>query len=325
MPKTNDFAGRLLADADSRAAVVSFDNPVLKIAREHPLDGFVAEQELPRPGRVESARQWNLLHLAVVVLVLIAVGELALLVRASGERALTPAAPSTGAIAIESTPPGATIAIDGKEMGKTPWSSALKPGDYTMSVTSGEVTRQVPLTVRAGNSQRIYFNETQISKAPEVAPAPLAPVAAPVAAPAAGTTGGWISISAPIDLQLFENSALIGSSRSARIMLPVGQHVITAANPSLGFETTTTLHVTAGSVARATIDVPSGILNLNAVPWADVTIDGNRLGLTPLANVSLPIGSHEVVFSHPQLGERRQNIVVTVSGPNRVSVDLRQR
>jgi serine/threonine-protein kinase len=108
-------------------------------------------------------------------------------------------------------------------------------------------------------------------------------------------------------------------------MLPVGRHVITASNPSLGYETTTTMQIAAGSVARVKLDVPSGVLNVNALPWADVTIDGKRLGPTPLGNVSLPIGSHEIVFTHPQLGERRQTVVVTMTGPNRVSVDLNQR
>ncbi|MBW8868455.1 MAG: PEGA domain-containing protein, partial [Acidobacteria bacterium] len=57
----------------------------------------------------------------------------------------------------------------------------------------------------------------------------------------------------------------------------------------------------------------------------EVTIDGKRFGPTPLGNVSLPIGSHEIVFTHPQLGERRQTAIVTLNGTNRVSVNLNQR
>ena len=46
------------------------------------------------------------------------------------------------------------------------------------------------------------------------------------------------------------------------------------------------------------------------------------LPIAPLGNVSLPIGVHEIVFSYPQLGERRQSVTVTRSGVNRVSVDF---
>jgi serine/threonine-protein kinase len=49
---------------------------------------------------------------------------------------------------------------------------------------------------------------------------------------------------------------------------------------------------------------------VNATPWAEVWIDGRSLGETPLANVEVPVGEHELVFRHPDLGERRQRVVV---------------
>ena len=44
---------------------------------------------------------------------------------------------------------------------------------------------------------------------------------------------------------------------------------------------------------------------------------------TALANLSLPIGTHEVVFKHPQLGERKQIVVVKVDGLLRVTQDFK--
>jgi PEGA domain len=283
---------------------------------------FVAEE--PTQPRPPAARHWTAFYATAGALGIIAAVELGVFVWEVRGRAPAAAPPTTGTVAIESTPAGATIAIDGKEVGTTPWSSTLKPGAYAVAITTGAGTRQVPFTVLAGNSsQRIYFNESErntSTAAEEPVAAPVAVAPAPVSA-----AGGWISISAPFDLQLVENGALIGSTRSERIMLPVGRHVITASNPSLGYETTTTMQVDAGAVARVKLAVPSGVLNVNALPWADVAIDGKRLGPTPLGNVSLPLGSHEIVFTHPQLGERRQTVAVTVNGPNRVSVDLSQR
>ena len=65
-------------------------------------------------------------------------------------------------------------------------------------------------------------------------------------------------------------------------------------------------------------------MNINALPWAEVYIDGARVGDTPLANVMLPIGDHEIVFRHPQLGEKRQAARLTQREPLRVSVDMRR-
>jgi hypothetical protein len=55
-----------------------------------------------------------------------------------------------------------------------------------------------------------------------------------------------------------------------------------------------------------------------------VWLDGTLLGETPLANISLPLGTHELVFKHPTLGEQRKSVVVTLGSTVRVGVDLRK-
>jgi hypothetical protein len=58
------------------------------------------------------------------------------------------------------------------------------------------------------------------------------------------------------------------------------------------------------------------------MPWAEVLLDGRAIGQTPLANLDVPIGTHEVTWRHPQLGERRQTVVVKAQSPARVGMDL---
>jgi serine/threonine-protein kinase len=65
-------------------------------------------------------------------------------------------------------------------------------------------------------------------------------------------------------------------------------------------------------------------LSVNALPWAEVEIDGQPVGTTPLANLSLPIGSHEIVWKHPERGERRRTVAITASSPARIGVDFSQ-
>ena len=66
-------------------------------------------------------------------------------------------------------------------------------------------------------------------------------------------------------------------------------------------------------------------MNINALPWAEVYVDGARVGDTPLANVMQPIGEHEIVFRHPQFGEKRQVARLTTRETVRISVDMRTR
>jgi hypothetical protein len=110
-----------------------------------------------------------------------------------------------------------------------------------------------------------------------------------------------------------------------RIILPVGEHVLELAADSVGFRTTRTVRVTAGQTVALSVDLPRAPLSINAVPWAEVFIDGTRVGETPLGNLPQTLGPHEIVFRHPQLGERRVNTVVTMKEANRISIDMRQR
>jgi serine/threonine-protein kinase len=83
--------------------------------------------------------------------------------------------------------------------------------------------------------------------------------------------------------------------------------------------------VRAGQVTAVAVPVPNGTLNVNADPWATVLIDGASVGETPLGNLSVAPGEHEIVFRHPQLGERRQRVIVRADTEMRVSVSMQQK
>ena len=76
--------------------------------------------------------------------------------------------------------------------------------------------------------------------------------------------------------------------------------------------------------SQVALDLPRAPLSVNAVPWAQVSVDGRAIGDTPIGNSMETIGRHEVVFRHPELGERRASVLVTLKGPARVSVDMRR-
>ena len=86
---------------------------------------------------------------------------------------------------------------------------------------------------------------------------------------------------------------------------------------------TPTPKATDGKTTPTDATARTGLVSLNATPWAEVIIDGRLVGETPIANLSLPAGQHVIVFRHPQLGERRQTIVVKPGALVRVAQAFR--
>ena len=106
-------------------------------------------------------------------------------------------------------------------------------------------------------------------------------------------------------------------------MMAAGKHVLELVNQTLNYRESRVVQVPPGKVATISLDLPKGSVNLNASPWAEVWIDGKRVGDTPIGNLEVPIGSHEVVFRHPQFGEKRHAVSVTTAAPVRLSVSMK--
>jgi hypothetical protein len=108
-------------------------------------------------------------------------------------------------------------------------------------------------------------------------------------------------------------------------MLMSGEHEIEISSEALGFRTSRKVTIASGKTTSTDVELPTGLLSLNALPWAEVWVDGERVGDTPIANLSRRIGTHQVVFRHPQLGERTETVVVTLRQPTRLGVDMRRQ
>ncbi len=129
-------------------------------------------------------------------------------------------------------------------------------------------------------------------------------------------------MAAPFELQVVEGDDVVGTNGAKRIKLAAGRHDLDLVNQGLDYRERRRIEIAPGKVTTVRIDPPKGAISVNARPWADVSIDGNEVGQTPIANLAVSIGTHQVIFRHPQFGERRQTIVVTINGPNRIAVDL---
>lgn len=209
--------------------------------------------------------------------------------------------PTSGRLSIVTDPAGARVEIDGRPRGISPIViDGLAPAEYRISVESDSGGAERTIVVSHGVMTEVVFS----------LPKPTAPVA------------GWLAIKSPFPVEMLEHDEVVGASGTAKIMLAAGTHQVVLRNETFGFEATRTVAVAPGRVTAVDIAPPKALVNVNARPWADVLIDGAAVGQTPLSGISLTVGPHQVVFRHPQLGERSERIVVTARGVNRVALDF---
>ena len=122
-------------------------------------------------------------------------------------------------------------------------------------------------------------------------------------------------------LDVASDGKSIGNTDQSRMMLPPGKHLLTFTNKELGYTGSQEVLVEPGEVKSVSVE-PKGQVNLNALPWAEVWLDGTKLGDTPLAGTPVPIGLHEFVFKNPQFGERKVSATIKSSGNPPVTVDF---
>jgi serine/threonine protein kinase len=214
--------------------------------------------------------------------------------------------PETGHLRVESQPEGAKVTVDGVPRGVAPLTvSDLTPGDHEVLLETADASARHVATVQAGGTVSLVV-----------------PVGQPAAGP--GPVSGWLTVKAPFSLEIREGGRVIGTTDADRVMVAAGRHELLLVNETLGYSATRVVNVVPGKTVSIAAELPNGSVNLNASPWAEVWIDGQRVGETPIGNLSVPIGPHEVVFRHPQFGEKRHAISVTTSEPVRLSVDMRQ-
>ena len=170
-----------------------------------------------------------------------------------------------------------------------------------------------------------------VAPAPAPAPAPVPPVAvdekrkddsAAIAEAAGNQRSGGVRLQAPIELKVLQGDRVLGSTADGAIVAKAGTYQLDLVNTAVGFRVRRAVTFRPGEIVTVDVSVPPGRLSVNAQPWAEVLIDNRSYGETPLANLNVPLGDHEIVFRHPQLGERRQTVTVRADAVTRVSTSF---
>jgi len=79
---------------------------------------------------------------------------------------------------------------------------------------------------------------------------------------------------------------------------------------------------------RANLDPPpppaAGYVKLVVTPWAEIAVDGQSVGTTPLKPLRLLPGPHMLLLSHPDYWSHQRKVIVKSGETLQLEVDLTQ-
>jgi eukaryotic-like serine/threonine-protein kinase len=200
---------------------------------------------------------------AGAVMALIAAAAI-LLARRPAERPAGSAPPDTSASAIGSVAPSAP--------------PTAAPGDQPPAATPPPPSATLaPRVERAPPSPRLAAAPPSPASESEARPNPsAAPSFAPPSPPSA----------------IASNAAPFSAIASA-VPSPAAPAAPTPAAPPAASASAT-------GTAAMPVPIRDGRLRILVTPWADVSVDGRPVGMTPLAQLTLPAGSYALMLTHPQ-------------------------
>ena len=205
------------------------------------------------------------------------------------------AAKRKGSLEVLSDPEGATVTIDGKARGTTPLTiDDLPVGMHT-----------VVLETASGSLQRtVVIAEDKVAQVTEA------------------IYSGWLHVSAPVEVQISEKGRRLQLDDRNQILLPPGAHEFQIESAALGYKTTRRVDVKPGAITSVAVDPDPGSLSVNASLPAEVLVDGQRVGETPLTDQKIDLGTRLVTVRSITGAERRFTLTVTAHKPVQLDVDF---
>jgi hypothetical protein len=127
-----------------------------------------------------------------------------------------------------------------------------------------------------------------------------------------------VDLAANVELRVDGRPVPTGARR-----LPPGRHTLELIRPDVLGTQRETLVIEPGQTLRRAYSADEfGWLQVVVIPWAEVLVDGQSIGQTPMGKVKAAIGEHAVVLRHPEAGEKRQTVVIEKGETTLVRVTL---
>jgi hypothetical protein len=212
------------------------------------------------------------------------------------ERMTFPEAGIRGGLRISTYPTVGRITIDGIPRGPAPVRvTDLAPGAHTLVVDTPLGTQEQDVVVQSGRVSELVV-----------------------------PTAAWVNVTAPYELKVLENGRVLGTVGRASLMVRPGRHYFEFVNQPLGLKLRQYVDAAPGQSVTVPLELPVGMMNLYADQAAEVYVDGQKVGETPLSSLAVPLGMHDVVFRDARYGEVRYTVSVTLAAPVNLNVTFRK-
>lgn len=198
-----------------------------------------------------------------------------------------------GNLRVNSEPSGARVFVGGKFRGTTPTTvEDLPAGSHTvlLETSSGSVRRTV--TIATGRTAEL--NESLVP--------------------------GWLAVFSPFEVEISEGARAITPDERGRAMLSPGPHKLRFRNRDLSYNEVRDVVINPTETTTLNL-IPQTTISVTATEPAEVSIDGARVGSTPLSNRRVNLGTH-IVTVRSASGNERQIMVTATSKPVQIEVDF---
>jgi hypothetical protein len=213
--------------------------------------------------------------------------------------------PQGGTVRVLSNVSGARVFLDGIDMGAAPMDlKDVEPGEHIVEVKAeGHVTREERVTVNAGTANVLKLD---LQAVPE----------------AARKEGGLIKIVSPVpEAAIFIDGERIGNAPQEK-EVTAGEHFVVVTKPGYKkFEQKVNMDVGQTVTVSAEL-VAAGALRVLSTPaGADVLVDGEVIGQTPLNRDDIDVGEHVVTVRAGEHYDYEQSI--NIEGGQRTIVSAK--
>lgn len=213
--------------------------------------------------------------------------------------------PPGGTVRVISNAPGARVFLDGYDMGPAPIDlKDVQPGEHVVEVKAeGYMPREDRVTVNAGTANVLKLD---LQPLPE----------------SETKQTGLLKVVSPVpEAVIFIDGERVGTAPQEK-EVPAGEHFVVVTKPGYKkFEQKIDLDVGQTMTVSAELAEAGGLRVLSTPPGADVLLDGQVIGQTPLNLEDVDVGEHVVTVRQSEYYDYEQSI--NIEGGQRTIVSAK--
>lgn len=271
----------------------------------------------PETQAPSSGRRWGLALLALLGVAVFGVSAAVLLggptppdaPRVTPLPPSRPQAPLPASLRVRSVPAGLEIRLDGENRGPAPLVLDVVPGTHSLeALHEGRVVGRRSFQVEPGAALDLAI-EAEVPGRMHVATSP--------DGAAIHVSGEFVGRS-PLDVELASGTHSVEITLEGHEPHVESVEITPRAVASLSVSLRTSPAVTrmGGRMVRPVR--ATGLLTISSTPWSTVFLGNRRLGITPLARVTLPEGSHTLTLRADGHAPKRRTVVIRAGEETRV-------